>query len=134
VPGPERNVQIAYAPLPVSLGTPVNTKPATAAGIFNNTVGTSAEKILSASTTNVGRGRRIKLHNPDPAKSLAFTTVLRGAAAPTLTAGVAATATDGCPVPPGATEWFILSEDSDLYLAGSAAGSPYSLTIFEVER
>jgi hypothetical protein len=130
---PARNIQVGYSPLPDNLSTPVSTKPATGQGIFNSTVGTSAEKILSCvATATTGKKRRIKLANPDPAKVIAYTTRVRGGAAPTLTAGVAATATDGSPIPPGGAEYFTLTENADLYLAGSAAGSPYSLTVAEV--
>ncbi len=118
-------------PVHGNLSTPVATKPATTSGIFNHTVGTSAEKVLSASTTFTGKVRRVKIYNPTSGVTLGWTT--RIGAAPTLTSSVAGGgAADGSCVPPQSTEWISVPDNCDLYLAASAGASPYQLTISEV--
>lgn len=124
----------SLGPLQGPLGTPVNTKPALAQGIFNNTVGAAAEKVLSGSTN--GKKRRVKIVAPAPGTHLGWTTVTRGTTAPTLTAGITGgVATDGSLIEGGggATEWLSLSDDVDLYLAGSGAGVAYQLTVLEYQ-
>lgn len=129
----DRVIQQSYGPLNRDLATPVNTKPATAVGVFNNTVGTAAEKVLSAATVPAGKVRRVKIFNPTSGVMLGYTTATKGAAAPTLTSSVAGGgATNGSPIPAFATEWFSVDDSTDLYLAASAAASPYSLTISEI--
>lgn len=116
-------------PVPSALGTPVSTKPATGVGVFNSTADLTATKVLSAATSHAGALRRVTIANPNAAAYLAWTTVVKGTAAPTLTAGIAATATDGRPIPPGEERTFLLNEMADLYLAASVAATPYSLTV-----
>jgi hypothetical protein len=118
-------------PLASDLGTPVSTKPAPGTGIFNNTVGTAAEKVLSKSTSPRGCVRRVKLYNPTTGVTLGYTTTT--GVAPTLTSTVVGGgATDGSCVAPQSSEYFNVADNCDVYLSASAAASPYQLTVVEV--
>lgn len=128
-----RKTEFANTPLPTSLGTPTGTEPITGSGIVNSTVGIAAERILRGVAVTRGGVRRCKLYNPTAGVMLGFTTVATDATAPTLTSSMAGTgAADGSPVPPQTTEWFTVSDASDLYLAASAAASAYQLTVLSI--
>lgn len=126
-----RIVNQNQAPISGDLGTPTGTEPITATGIVNSTVGVAAEKVVSKSTNPAGRARRLKIYNPTAGVSLGYTTT-RGAA-PTLTSTVAGGgAADGSCIPAQSTEWVTIPDDCDLYMAASAALSPYQITLVEV--
>lgn len=115
-----------------TLGTPVSTQPATAQGVYNNTVDTSAVKVLSASGN--GRNRFIRITLPTANRWLAWTTVANGATAPTLTAVGDGTATDGALIggtSAGQHAEFSIPDTQDLYLAGDAADTPYNLVVID---
>jgi hypothetical protein len=130
--GVERSIQTGLGPVNQALGTPASTQPATGSGVFNSTVGTSAVKVLS-SAGDPTKVRRVKIVAPVAGTNLGWTTVITNAAAPTLTATGTGTATDGSLVEGGggATEWINLAGNLDLYLAASAAATPYQLTVVE---
>jgi hypothetical protein len=128
-------IRTGLGPINQPLGTPVNTQPATGTGIFNNTVSAAATKVLSASASPQNKVRRVKIVAPLAGTNLAWTTVKSGAPAPTLTAyaGGVQAATDGSLIEGGggAEEWFSIPDTLDLYLAASAATTPYNMTVVE---
>lgn len=114
-------------------GTPVSTKPATTAGIFNNTVGAAAALVFQGTpNSSAQKTRRFKLASPKAGVNIGYTWVKAGTAAPTLTAVGDGTATDGSLVMGGSvSEWFNLDDDVDLYLAASAAATPYQIHVVD---
>lgn len=129
--GLAKSIITGLGPLSQPLGTPVSTKPALGSGVFNNTVGAAAEKVLAGGGST--KVRRVKLCCPLAGRNLGYTTVTQGAAAPTVTAVGDGTVTDGSLVVGGngATDAFELADYLDLYLAASAAATPYNLTVVE---
>lgn len=120
-------------PLP-NFGLPVTAVPVTSDVILNDEVGADPPvKVISGSATpRSDRGRLVTIHLPTAGRQLAYTTVARGATAPTaaqLTATIAGADTNGVPVFPNVLAEFVIDEGSDLYLVASAAGTEFALSV-----
>lgn len=130
------SVRASLGPVNAHLGVPVTTKPATAAkGIFNNTIAASntAEKVASALSSQAAP-RRAFIYNPSDTEYLAFTTrssdsTVADATMQTMTATAAGGNLNGTPVPPRAQVEVILPWNAELWLAATANGARYQLTL-----
>lgn len=128
---PSRLLAAALGPIFRAL-TPTATEPLTGQGILNQSdLGTTPVLVLAGKAE--GKALRCKLVVITDAVNVAYATVERDAAAPTITAAADGSATDGSLITggDGAVEFFTISDACDLYIVASAAATVVQLTVFE---
>jgi len=133
--GVNDSILTGLGPLFGTLGTPTNTIPITTTGIVNTAaLTTSATKVVSAvNATASQRVRRLKIVCLTSGRNCSYTTVVKGASAPSLTAVGDGTATDGSIMVGGggAAEWVNIPDNVDFYMAASAASTAAQITLVD---
>lgn len=127
----ERILQTSAGPIMGALPMG-NTAPLTGQGILNRAdLGTTVSKVLSAG--NAGLIRRVSLMGVTVGRNIAWTTVAKNAAAPTMTAVGDGSANEGKLIMGGggASADFNVADNLDLYIVASAAATVYQLTVVE---
>jgi len=127
----ERVLQTSLGPITGALPI-TSTAPLTGQGILNRPdLGATASKVLSAGSD--GKVRRVSLMCVTVARNIAWTTVAKGAAAPTITAVGDGSANEGKLIMGGggASADFNVADNLDLYIVASAASTAYQLTVVE---
>jgi hypothetical protein len=118
---PDRSTQTGVGPLTAN-PTIVN----------DSALGTTPVKILSGSSTIHGRVRRCRLLIVTAARNVAWTTVDRGATAPSITALGAGAATEGVLILPEERVFnFNVLDNKDVYVVASAASTVVQLAYTE---
>lgn len=127
----ERVLQTSSGPITGALPTTA-TAPLTGQGILNQAdLSTAARKVLSAG--NDGKVRRVSLMGVTAGRNIAWTTVAKNAAAPTITALGDGSANEGKLIMGGggASADLNLADNLDLYIVASAAATAFQLTVVE---
>jgi hypothetical protein len=98
---------------------------------FNSTAQSTTPVKATIVNASATQAVRAKICNGDAANVLAWSIVLEGAAAPTITADYASTGAS--PIFAGHCEFVPLQGDRDLYIVASAASTEVSVTSFIVQ-
>lgn len=131
------NQALLQALSPIASALPLTaTEPLTARGVLNQSdLGTTAAKMLSASTDPKGRSRRCKILVVTPDVKVSWAVVVRGAASPANKADGDGSADEGSLIISGASggavEYIDVADHLDLYLVASAASTVINLTVEE---
>jgi hypothetical protein len=98
---------------------------------FNSTTLSTTPVEATIVDAAAGQAVRVKICNGDAANVLAWSLVVEGAAAPTITADFAATGAS--PIFAGRCEFVPMQGDRDLYVVASGASTEVSVTSFIVQ-